>query len=81
MFVSQKCQYTLRAMFELAKRRGAGPVTVAEIAQAQAIPPRFLEVILQGLRTAGRVQSQRGTGGGYVLAGPPDTVTVGASSA
>ena len=77
MYVSQKCQYTLRALFELAKRRGSGPVTVAEIAEAQAIPPRFLELILQGLRHSGEVESRRGIHGGYVLAAPPETITIG----
>jgi Rrf2 family cysteine metabolism transcriptional repressor len=75
--VSLKCQYTLRALFELAKRRGSGPVTVAEIAEAQAIPPRFLELILQGLKRSRQVESRRGTGGGYVLAVSPDAITVG----
>jgi Rrf2 family protein len=77
MQVSQKCQYTLRALFELAKRQGAEPVTVAEIADAQAIPSRFLELILQGLRVDGMVESRRGANGGYVLAGSPETITVG----
>jgi Rrf2 family cysteine metabolism transcriptional repressor len=77
MYVSQKCQYTLRALFELAKRRGSGPVPVAEIAEAQAIPPRFLELILQGLRSSGDVESRRGIHGGYVLARLPETITVG----
>jgi Rrf2 family protein len=77
MQVSQKCQYTLRALFELAKRQGGEPATVAEIADAQAIPSRFLELILQGLRNEGMVDSRRGNQGGYVLAVSPETVTVG----
>ena len=77
MQVSQKCQYTLRALFELAKRQGAEPVTAAEIAEAQAIPGRFLELILQNLRTEGMVESRRGNQGGYVLAGSPEAITVG----
>jgi Rrf2 family protein len=77
LFVSQKCQYALRAVFELAKREGEGPVKVAEIAEAQAIPPRFLEVILNELRQAGFVESRRGSAGGYVLARDPDGLTVG----
>ena len=77
MYVSQKSQYALRAFFELAKRRGLGPATAAEVAKAQAIPPRFLELILQGLRSTGYVESRRGAKGGYVLAAAPETVTVG----
>jgi Rrf2 family protein len=77
MHVSRKCQYTLRALFELAKRHGEGPVSVAQIAEAQAIPARFLEVILQGLKKTGAIQSQRGIHGGYVLAVSPDAISVG----
>ena len=77
MQVSQKCQYTLRALFELAKRQGNEPVSAAEIANAQAIPSRFLELILQGLRVTGMVESRRGNSGGYVLAVSPETTTVG----
>ena len=38
MSVSLKCQYGLRALFELAKRTGSGPTRIQEIAEAQAIP-------------------------------------------
>jgi Rrf2 family transcriptional regulator, cysteine metabolism repressor len=77
MQVSQKCQYTLRALFELAKRGGAEPVAAAEIADAQAIPSRFLELILQDLRSRGMVESRRGNKGGYALAISPKTTSVG----
>jgi Rrf2 family protein len=77
MHISQKCQYTLRALFELAKRYGGDPVSAAEIAEAQAIPPRFLELILQGLKDSREVQSRRGSNGGYALAVSPQTITVG----
>ncbi len=76
MYVSQKGQYTLRALFELAKRRDGAPVTATQIAEAQAIPPRFVEVILQNLKNAGAVVSRRGSHGGYALAGPPEGMTV-----
>ena len=77
MYVSQRCQYTLRALFELAKRQGSTPVTAAEIAESQAIPPRFLELILQGLRGKGIVDSRRGNQGGYVLTVAPESISVG----
>ena len=77
MPISQKCQYGLRALFELAKRYGRGPVKVAEIAEAQAIPPRFLEVILGQLKQGKFVASRRGAAGGYELIRPPEDLTVG----
>jgi len=77
MSLSQKCQYGLRAVFELAKRRGEGPVSVAAIAAAQAIPPRFLELILGQLRQGGFVESRRGVQGGYLLAADPKDLAAG----
>lgn len=76
MQVSQKCQYAVRAIFELALRRGEGPVKVGDIAEAQAIPARFLEVILSELRKGGFVESRRGSAGGYALARSPRELTV-----
>jgi Rrf2 family protein len=64
-------------MFELAMRRGREPVSIAEIAEAQAIPPRFLEQIFGQLRQAGFVESRRGMQGGYMLRVSPRALTVG----
>jgi Rrf2 family protein len=75
--LSQKCQYAIRSVFELAVQYGRGPVKISCIAEAQAIPPRFLEVILNQLRRAGFVQSKRGPEGGYILARQPDRISVG----
>jgi len=77
VFISQKCQYAIRATFELAKRVGQGPVRIADIAEAQAIPARFLEVILNQLKQGGFVMSQRGSKGGYVLVRSPAELAVG----
>ena len=76
MSVSLKCQYGLRALFELSLRYGDGLVRIPEIAQAQAIPLRFLEAILNQLRQGGFVESRRGKGGGFTLAKAPAAVSV-----
>ncbi len=70
-------QYALRAMLELAKNNGKGPTKISEIAAAQAIPLRFLEVILSQLKASGFVNSKRGFYGGYYLLRSPDQITVG----
>jgi len=77
MFVQQKSRYALRAIFELAKRGCGGPTKISDLAEAQAIPARFLEVILAQLKGGGFVDSRRGSGGGYVLLRDPQGLTVG----
>jgi Rrf2 family protein len=68
--------YALRAVFELAKHSGKGPTKISEIADAQAIPVRFLEVILNRLKRSGLIDAKRGFYGGYFLTRPPDRITV-----
>ncbi len=77
MNLSKKCQYTLRAVLELGKRQGEGPVSASEIAAKQAIPLRFLELILRELRQAGYVESRRGTDGGYLATFTPEKLSAG----
>ncbi|MBM3300967.1 MAG: Rrf2 family transcriptional regulator [Deltaproteobacteria bacterium] len=77
MPISQKTQYAVRAVFELAKRRGTGATKISDIAEAQAIPQRFLENILNQLKGGGFVESVRGKDGGYLLVREPKDVTVG----
>ena len=78
MLITQKHKYALRAVFELAKRRQGGQTKLADIADAQAIPLRFLEVIMAQLKGSGLVASKRGCYGGYSLLKSPKCITVGA---
>jgi Rrf2 family protein len=66
----------LRAVFELAKHRGNGPTKISDIADAQSIPLRFLEVILNQLKGSGLINAKRGFYGGYYLTRPPEHITV-----
>ncbi len=77
MVLSQKSQYAVRAVFELARRHGGGPVKAGQIAEAQYVPIRFLENILGQLRHAGIIESTRGKGGGYRLRRAPEDVSLG----
>jgi Rrf2 family protein len=77
MSVSSKCYYALRAVYALADHAGPEPLKIADIAEKEQIPIRFLEVILNQLKGGGFVQSRRGADGGYRLARPADQLTVG----
>ncbi|MDQ4088167.1 MAG: Rrf2 family transcriptional regulator [Pseudomonadota bacterium] len=75
--LSQRTRYTIRALLHLADRYGEGPVQLAEIAEAQNLPPKFLTVILSQMRRAGLVETMRGREGGYWLARPPSEISYG----
>jgi Rrf2 family cysteine metabolism transcriptional repressor len=77
MNVSSKGHYALQALFDLASRNSGDPVKIAGIAKRQKIPQKFLELILSSLKQGGFVESRRGADGGYHLARPPETITVG----
>jgi Rrf2 family transcriptional regulator, cysteine metabolism repressor len=77
--VSQKTEYAMRAMIELAMRRAASGealVPARALADAQHIPLRFLEQQLGALHKAALVESFRGAGGGCRLARDPADIRV-----
>jgi len=77
MTISVKADYALRAVLDLASQKPGEPVKIADIARRRKIPQKFLELILVGLKQAGFVESRRGAEGGYLLARPADSITVG----
>ena len=77
MKLSTKGKYGVRAVFEVAKHFGQGPITIKEIAERQGISFSYLEQILNRLGKAGVIESVRGPGGGYLLGGKPSDLTVG----
>lgn len=64
---SEKVNYGLSAIFELAKNYYKGYIQIKEIATAQNIPQSYLEQLLINLKRAGLVDSMRGAQGGYKL--------------
>jgi Rrf2 family protein len=77
MRFSQRSEYALRVLVELAKRRAtACPTPSREIARVQKIPVRFCEQVVQDLRRAGLIESQRGATGGVRLERDPATIPV-----
>lgn len=74
--VSQRTEYAIRAMVELAQHTDGGMIPAREIAERQQIPLRFLEQQLAALAKAGLVESHRGAGGGCKLAREASEITV-----
>jgi len=74
--ITTKSPYAVRALAELARSGGSGPVPIGEIARRRDIPVQFLEGLFATLRRAGILQSQRGVKGGYSFARQPEEVTV-----
>ncbi|GAA2091080.1 RrF2 family transcriptional regulator [Actinomadura alba] len=75
MRLSARVDYALRAAAELTVA-GSHPVTAVQLAEAQQIPPKFLENILGQLRRSGLIRSQRGPDGGYWLARPAEQISL-----
>ena len=74
--ITSKSPYAVRALAELARSGGQGPVPIGEIARRRDIPVQFLEGLFATLRRAGILHSQRGVKGGYSFARPADELTV-----
>jgi Rrf2 family cysteine metabolism transcriptional repressor len=74
--ITTKSPYALRALVELARLGGGGPVPIGELAKRRDISVQFLEQLFAVLRRAGILKSQRGVKGGYSFARDPSEVTV-----
>src|SRR2546421_8799847 len=78
MKLSLRGEYALRALVVLGANYQKPVVRIQTISEQQNIPKRFLEQILNDLKSAGFVKSRRGVAGGYRLARRPDEITVAA---
>src|ERR1035438_7395278 len=72
---SAKGRYGLQFMVELARQAGRGPVLVNTIAERQDLPPKYLRVLLGGLKADGLIKVQRGPSGGCELAKHPSHIS------
>jgi Rrf2 family iron-sulfur cluster assembly transcriptional regulator len=74
MLLSQTAEYALRAMAWLAYECPDAPVRAQDLSQGTGIPPHYLSKILRRLVLAGLLDSQKGQGGGFSLARPPESI-------
>lgn len=73
---SEKVNYSISALFELASNSSAGSLQAQQIADAQKIPKNYLVQLLIILKKAGFVDSVRGINGGYQLAKSPQQILI-----
>ncbi|MFE1250645.1 RrF2 family transcriptional regulator [Streptomyces sp. NPDC058735] len=76
MRISARADYAVRAALQLAASQDDRPLKAEAIADAQDIPHKFLEGILNDMRRGGLVLSQRGGNGGYRLARPAESISI-----
>ena len=74
---STRGEYGVRLMVELARHHGAGPISLTEMADHEALPRPYLEQLVVSLREAGLVHSTRGAHGGYELTRAPAEIRMG----
>ena len=79
MKLSKRGEYALRSLINLgiAAKVGRPLLRVAELAKSEDLPVKFLEQVMQQLREAGIVESERGKHGGYRLAKPAGKIHIG----
>ena len=75
--LSKQSKYAIKALLALADHERGEPVRIADLAREEQIPPKFLELILLGLKNQGILQSRKGKGGGYLLARDPADIYLG----
>nr|WP_136250199.1 Fe-S cluster assembly transcriptional regulator IscR [Ningiella ruwaisensis] len=77
MKLTSKGRYAVTAMLDVALHSDAGPVSLADISERQAISLSYLEQLFARLRKQKLVSSVRGPGGGYQLGRDASTIAIG----
>lgn len=78
MKLSTKGRYGVRLMIDLTEHHGEGPILLRQIAERQNISEKYLWQLINPLKAARLIEATRGAHGGYVLAKPPEKISIGA---
>ena len=74
--LTMKTKYALKALAMLARADKDSPVLIADIAEREGLPKKFLELILRELKQHGILESRKGRGGGYHLRRRPEDISL-----
>jgi Rrf2 family protein len=77
MRLSRRSEYGLRALVDLVRHDGSGPVALGALAQRNNLPTKFLEQIMATLKHGGIVRTTLGSHGGYEMAADASAVSIG----
>ncbi|GHU15544.1 Rrf2 family transcriptional regulator [Spirochaetia bacterium] len=77
MKISTRGRYGVRLLIDLAEHSGESHVSLASVAERQAISIRYLEQVAVILRRSGFIRSVKGASGGYALAKRPEDIVLG----
>jgi Rrf2 family protein len=77
MRLSRRSEYGLRALIDLVRHEGEGPIALTTLATRNRLPVKFLEQIMATLKHAGVVRTTLGSHGGYAIAADPAAVSIG----
>src|ERR671928_1432446 len=78
MIFTTKAEYGVRLLIQLGLQGSTQPVSLKAVADAENLPLAYLERIAALLKKAELVEATRGAHGGYVLARPPEEITMDA---
>jgi Rrf2 family protein len=77
MRLSRRSEYGLRALVDLVRHDGDGPVALAALAERNNLPSKFLEQIMSTLKHGGIVRTTLGSHGGYAMGADPGDISIG----
>ena len=77
MRLSRRSEYGLRALTDLVRHEGEGPIALATLASRNRLPAKFLEQIMATLKHGGIVRTTLGAHGGYAIAADPAAISIG----
>jgi len=77
MNLSTRCRYATRAMIEMAKEFGKGPLSLKAIEESQQISRQYLQQLMPPLKKEGLIRVVKGKNGGFMLARPPAEIKIG----
>ena len=76
MKLSTKGRYGVRFMLDLAMHYGEGPIFLKDIAERQGISEKYLWQLVSPLKSAGFINTVRGSKGGFYLSRDPGNINL-----